>query len=124
MDEIIVVDDASQDNTFAIAADLPRVYAERNQTNLGYGGTSQKLYQIALNRGADFTINLHGDFGHRPEDVGKLSYVLKRGEYDIVTGSRLLYILANINQHGWTKVFSSHGLRGSMPLIRVLGHIG
>lgn len=124
MDEIIVVDDASQDNTFAVAANLPHVYTVRNQTNLGYGGTSQKLYQIALERGADFTINLHGDFGHRPEDVRKISKVLQSGEYDIVTGSRLLYILDNINQHGWAKVFSSYNLRGGMPLVRVLGHIG
>ena len=40
MDEIIVADDASQDNTFAVAANLPRVYAVRNHENLGYGGTS------------------------------------------------------------------------------------
>jgi len=124
IDEIIVADDASQDNTFAIATDLPRVYAIRNQTNLGYGGTSQKLYQIALERDADFTINLHGDFGHRPEDVGKISKVLQSGDYDIVTGSRLLYILEKINDHGWAKVFRSPDLRGGMPLVRVLGHIG
>ena len=123
-DEIIVADDASQDDPFAIAADLPRVYAVRNPSNLGYGGTSQRLYQIALERGADYTVNLHGDFGHRPEDVGKLVKVLQSGEYDIVTGSRLLYILDNIKQHGWVKVFSSSALRGGMPLIRVLGHIG
>jgi glycosyltransferase involved in cell wall biosynthesis len=124
MDEIIVADDASQDNTFSVATNLPRVHAVRNHVNLGYGGTSQKLYQIALERGADFAINLHGDFGHRPEDVGTLSKVLQSGEYDIVTGSRLLYILDNIKQHGLTRVLGSNDLRGNMPLVRVLGHIG
>ena len=124
MDEIIVADDASQDNTFSIASDLPRVYAVRNRVNLGYGGTSQKLYQIALERGADFTINLHGGFRHRPEDVEKISNVLQGGEYDIVTGSRLLYILDNIKRYGLAKAFSSYELRGGMPLIRVLEHIG
>lgn len=124
MDEIIVVDDASQDNTFAVVANLPRVFAVRNHENLGYGGTSQKLYRIALERDADFTVNLHGDFGHRPEDVGVISNALQSGKYDIVTGSRLLYILDNIKQRGWSRVFSSNNLRGGMPLVRVLGHIG
>jgi glycosyltransferase involved in cell wall biosynthesis len=124
MDEIIVADDASQDNTFSVATNLPRVYAVRNHENLGYGGTSQKLYQIALERDADFAVNLHGDFGHRPEDVGTLSKVLQSGEYDIVTGSRLMYILDNIKQHGWARVFGSDNLRGGMPPVRVLGHIG
>jgi len=124
MDEIIVVDDASQDNTFAVAANLPRVYAARNHENLGYGGTSQKLYQIALERGADLTINLHGDFGHCPEDIEKIYSVLQNGNHDIVIGSRLLYILDKINQYGWAKIFYSNDLRGRMPLVRVLGHIG
>lgn len=123
-DEIIVADDASQDDTFAIATDLPRVFAIRNQTNLGYGGTSQRLYQVAMERSADFTVNLHGDFGHRPEDVGKLANVLMSEDCDIVTGSRLLYILKNINEYGWARVFTSQTLRGGMPLLRVLGHIG
>ena len=123
-DEIIVIDDASQDNTISVASSLERVYAMRNQANLGYGGTSQKLYQIALERGADFTINIHGDFGHRPEDVGNIDKELRSGNYDIVTGSRLLYLLKKIHDHGWVKVILSSPLRGGMPLHRVFGHIG
>jgi|APSaa5957512576_1039674.scaffolds.fasta_scaffold220461_1 dolichol-phosphate mannosyltransferase len=83
-DEIIVIDDASQDNTFDVANNLSRVYALRNKINLGYGGTSQRLYQVAFERGADFVINLHGDLGHRPEDIGRLIPSLISNEYDIV----------------------------------------
>jgi len=43
-DEIIVVDDASQDETWTVASRLPRVFVFKNPANLGYGGTSQRLY--------------------------------------------------------------------------------
>jgi glycosyltransferase involved in cell wall biosynthesis len=91
-DEVIVVDDASTDETLDRAARHPRVFASRNPVNLGYGGTSRRLYAIALDRGADVTINIHGDLGHRPEDIPAVLGPVLRGEFDIVLGSRLLWI--------------------------------
>jgi glycosyltransferase involved in cell wall biosynthesis len=122
-DEIIVVDDGSQDNTLEVARALPRVHAVRNAVNLGYGGTSQRLYEIAFERGADFTVNLHGDLGHRPEDAPLVLQPLLEGRYDMVMGSRLKYLLNQRDQYGWRVLFSAQA-RQNMPLSRVLGHLG
>jgi glycosyltransferase involved in cell wall biosynthesis len=121
-DEIIVVDDASTDGTFERAGGLPRVFVARNPGNLGYGGTSRRLYAIAHERGADVTINIHGDLGHRPEDIPAVLAPILRGEHDIVLGSRLLWILEGLRRTGWRRVFSEDA-RGGMPLHRVLGHL-
>ena len=122
-DEIIVVDDSSRDNTLEVARALPRVYAVRNSVNLGYGGTSQRLYEIAFERGADFTVNIHGDLGHRPEDVPLVLQALMAGQYDLVMGSRLKYLMDLRDQHGWRHLISAQA-RQNMPLSRVLGHFG
>lgn len=122
-DEIIVVDDGSRDNTLEIASALPRVHAVRNSVNLGYGGTSQRLYEIAFKRGADYTVNLHGDLGHRPEDVPLVLQSLLEGQYDLVMGSRLKYLMNLRGQYGWRHLFSARA-RQNMPVSRVLGHFG
>ena len=122
-DEIIVVDDGSRDNTLEVARGLPRVYAERNPINLGYGGTSQRLYEIALAHGADYTVNIHGDLGHRPEDVPLVLQALLDGQYDLVMGSRLKFLLDLRKQRGWRYLFSAEA-RQNMPVSRVVGHIG
>jgi len=121
-DEIIVVDDASTDGTFERAAALARVHVARNPVNLGYGGTSRRLYAFALERGADVTINIHGDLGHRPEDIPTVLAPVLRGEHDLVLGSRFLWILEGLRRAGWRGVFSEE-VRGGMPLNRVLGHL-
>jgi glycosyltransferase involved in cell wall biosynthesis len=122
-DEIIVVDDASQDDTLAVAQNLPRVYAIRNPVNLGYGGTSQRLYQLAAERGADLTINIHGDLGHRPEDVPLVLEPLYAGRCDIAIGSRLKHLLNVGHDRGWFKLLSPAG-RNNMPFSRMIGHLG
>jgi len=122
-DEIIVVDDGSADNTLEVASQLPRVYAERNPVNLGYGGTSQRLYEIAFERGADVTVNIHGDLGHRPEDIPLVLQPLIDGQYDLVMGSRLLHLVNLRKQNGWRSLRSAEA-RQNMPLSRVLGHFG
>lgn len=121
-DEILIVDDASSDDTFEVARALPRVHVERNRVNLGYGGTSHRLYEIALERGADVTVNVHGDLGHRPEDAVPLLARLAKGA-DLVVGSRLLYLLERVHEHGWHRLFSP-AVASGMPPTRVLGHLG
>ncbi|MBN1882019.1 MAG: glycosyltransferase family 2 protein [Deltaproteobacteria bacterium] len=122
-DEIIVVDDSSDDDTEKVAKSLPRVIVKKNPKNLGYGGTSQRLYELAAERGADITINMHGDLGHRPEDMPLLFERLQRNDCDIVVGSRLQFIYKSASQEGWLKCLYSPELRGGMPLIRLFGHV-
>jgi glycosyltransferase involved in cell wall biosynthesis len=122
-DEIIVVDDHSRDNTFELASQLPRVFAYRNPVNLGYGGTSQRLYELALERGADVTVNIHGDLGHNPEEIQLLLAEFSHSQADIAIGSRLLFLLNNRRKFGWRKMLTSDAARGGMPLIRFIGHV-
>jgi glycosyltransferase involved in cell wall biosynthesis len=117
------VDDASSDGTLAAAQALPRVYAVRNEENLGYGGTSHKLYRIALERNADFTVNIHGDLGHRPEDISLLMDDLFQRRADIVLGSRLLYLMKIVADSGWRGLLPEEA-RHNMPLTRIAGHFG
>jgi glycosyltransferase involved in cell wall biosynthesis len=121
--EIIVLDDYSQDNTFEIARKLPRVFAYRNPENLGYGGTSHRLYEIALERDADLAINIHGDLGHNPEEIKHIIEELTISHADIAVGSRLLFLTSNLYKLGWIKMVSSDEARGGMPLIRFVGHV-
>ena len=122
-DEIIVVDDHSRDNTFEIASQLPRVFTYRNPINLGYGGTSHRLYELALQHGADLTVNIHGDLGHNPEEIQHLLEEFSHSQADIAIGSRLLFLLSNLRKLGWGKMITSNDSRGGMPLIRFIGHV-
>ena len=122
-DEIIIVDDASQDDTYAVASSLPRVFADRNPRNLGYGGTSKRLFELALEREARLVINIHGDLGHDPEGVGGLYARLIRGDSDLVLGSRLLFLKQLMDEHGWVRLLDVEA-RHNMPLLRVGGQFG
>jgi len=122
-DEIIILDDASTDDTFAVASALPGVHADRNDRTMGYGGTSKRLYRIAADRGADFTVNIHGDLGHRPEDIQPVVDKLFRGDCDLVLGSRLIHLMNLVRKDGWRRLLSRRA-RHNMPLMRVLGHFG
>ena len=119
---IIIVDDASTDNTFEVASSFPGVSVVQNKNNLGYGGTSNRLYELASSYGAEMTVNVHGDLGHSPEDAPKVIDMLSSGDYDIIIGSRLLYIKQELSRVGWIKLFFSPD-PGKMPISRLLGHL-
>lgn len=123
-DEIIVVDDCSPDDTSERARSVPRVLVYRNSVNLGYGGTSRRLYDLAFERGADIAVNVHGDLGHRPEDIPLLIDAFRVAPHaDIVVGSRLLYLFLEAKRRGWAALLTNPELRQGMPTKRLLGHI-
>ena len=88
-DEIILVDDASSDGTWAIANKLP-IIAIRHRKNRGYGGNQKTCYAAALQRGADYIVMLHPDYQYDPTIVGDLVAPLRAGEADVVLASRML----------------------------------
>lgn len=94
IDQILVLDDASRDRTFAIGRDLerrdPKVTVLRNRENLGYGGTNKRAYRLLARRGIDAYVVLHGDCQYAPEHIADLIEPLRSGSADIVLGSRIL----------------------------------
>ena len=88
-DEIILVDDASSDGTWAVATKLP-IVCIRHRKNRGYGGNQKTCYTRALEHGADYVVMLHPDYQYDPTIVGDLVAPLRNGEADVVFASRLL----------------------------------
>ena len=88
-DEIILVDDASSDGTWAVATSLP-ITAIRHRKNRGYGGNQKTCYTRALAQGAQIVVMLHPDYQYDPTIVGDLVQPLCSGEADVVLASRLL----------------------------------
>lgn len=93
VDEILVQDDGSHDNTVTVAnraAELyPKVTVIRNETNLGYGGTLKKAHAYLTDRGYDGYAMLHGDLQYDPEDLPAVLGPIISRRADIVLGSRM-----------------------------------
>jgi glycosyltransferase involved in cell wall biosynthesis len=87
-DEIILVDDCSQDETVAVARGLGLSVIER-QKNGGYGANQKTCYKHALDRGADYVVMVHPDYQYDSRVVGAAVEFLRLGICDIVLGSRI-----------------------------------
>jgi glycosyltransferase involved in cell wall biosynthesis/2-polyprenyl-3-methyl-5-hydroxy-6-metoxy-1,4-benzoquinol methylase len=106
-DQLILVDDASPDNTVMLARQLGiRVFVHRR--NRGYGGNQKTCYQVALREGADIVVLLHPDYQYDPKAVPLLLGPLLAGDADMTFGSR----------------FAGLGdpISGGMPIYRFLGN--
>ena len=90
VDEIILVDDASNDETAAIARTLPRVRVEVHPQNRGYGGNQKTCYRLALAAGADVVIMLHPDYQYTPKLIPVMASMITTGLYPCVLASRIL----------------------------------
>jgi glycosyltransferase involved in cell wall biosynthesis len=88
VDEIILVDDRSTDNTVALARDLP-LHVVWHPHNVGYGGNQKTCYLEALQRDADVVVMLHPDGQYEPSLIPQMVAPIVRGEADLVLGSRL-----------------------------------
>lgn len=112
--ELLVVDDASTDATFAIGSEYQRANSRvrmtvlRNEHNQGYGGNQKVGYSYAIARQFDFVALLHGDGQYAPEELPKLVAPLVRGDADAVFGSRMLK--------------AHDALRGGMPVYKYVGN--
>jgi glycosyltransferase involved in cell wall biosynthesis len=88
VDEIILVDDRSTDDTVALARTLP-LQLVWHPHNVGYGGNQKTCYLQALQQGADVVVMLHPDGQYEPELIPRLVRPILDGEADLVLGSRL-----------------------------------
>ena len=89
IDDVVLVDDASVDDTMEQAEQLGLVSIRHDQ-NRGYGANQKSCYKAALDLGADIIVMLHPDYQYSPFLVPALAAMIAYGEYDFVLGSRIL----------------------------------
>jgi glycosyltransferase involved in cell wall biosynthesis len=89
VDAVVVVDDASSDETVSLARKLG-AFVVVHERNLGYGGNQKTCYRAALHLGADVVVMIHPDYQYSPRLVTALAAMVAYGEYDVALGSRTL----------------------------------
>jgi glycosyltransferase involved in cell wall biosynthesis len=97
VDDVILVDDASKDDTVAVAEKLGITHIIRHDKNKGYGGNQKSCYRHALSIGADIVIMLHPDYQYNPKLIPSMTYLIANNVFHVVFGSRILGDKAMIN---------------------------
>lgn len=90
VDLVIVVDDASRDDTLAVARGLPKVITHAHDANRGYGANQKTCYRLALEHGADIVVMVHPDYQYTPKLIPAMAGLVVGGLYECVLGSRIL----------------------------------
>jgi len=90
IDELILVDDASKDNTYELAHSLGIHHVIRHEKNMGYGGNQKTCYNAALALGADIIIMVHPDYQYTPKLIPAMAHIIAHDLYPVVLGSRIL----------------------------------
>lgn len=90
VDEVVLVDDASQDGTADLARRLGIRHVTVHEENRGYGANQKTCYRQALDLGADIVIMLHPDYQYTPKLIGAMAGMVASGLYPVVLGSRIL----------------------------------
>ena len=103
VDEVILCDDASKDDTVELAKKIGIGHIIEHQKNKGYGGNQKSLYNKALDLGADIVIMLHPDYQYTPLLIPSMVNIIGDDLYPVVLGSRIL---------------GKGALRGGMPLYK------
>ncbi|MGB5748670.1 MAG: glycosyltransferase family 2 protein [Desulfobacterales bacterium] len=109
VDQVIVVDDKSQDNTVTIAKEFPNTLVYSHDRNRGYGANQKTCYRMALDQGGDIVIMVHPDYQYTPKLIPAFVSMLGNGLYHCVLGSRIL---------------GGYALKGGMPLWRYIANRG
>ena len=90
VDEVVLVDDASKDNTYDVAHKLGIEHIIKHEQNKGYGGNQKTCYKKALELNADIVIMLHPDYQYTPKLLQSMAYLIGNDVYPVVFGSRIL----------------------------------
>jgi glycosyltransferase involved in cell wall biosynthesis len=107
VDEVVLVDDRSADDTLAVAKALGIRQVIQHDANRGYGGNQKTCYDTALALGAEIVVMLHPDYQYTPKLVRAMVGVLAEDVYDVVLGSRIL---------------GNGALEGGMPLYKYVAN--
>lgn len=90
VDEVILVDDCSADNTVDVAKSLGINHIIKHDSNKGYGGNQKSCYNKALELKADIVVMLHPDYQYTPRLIAPMCQLIDSELYDVVLGSRIL----------------------------------
>lgn len=90
VDEVVLVDDASKDETVALAKKIGIKHIVQHTENKGYGGNQKSCYNKALELKADIVIMLHPDYQYTPKLIKAMVSIIAEGLYPVVIGSRIL----------------------------------
>ncbi|GAA0556299.1 glycosyltransferase family 2 protein [Chitinophaga japonensis] len=105
VDEVVLVDDASRDDTVKVGEQLGIRHIIRHDRNKGYGGNQKSCYDKALELGADIVIMVHPDYQYTPQLIPAMCSIIANGVYPVVLGSRIL---------------GRGALKGGMPLYKYI----
>lgn len=107
VDNVIVVDDMSSDDTIKVAEELGVQYIVKHEQNLGYGGNQKTCYDKALELNSDIVIMLHPDYQYSPMLIQSMAYLIANEVYEVVFGSRIL---------------GKGALKGGMPIYKYIAN--
>lgn len=107
VDEVILCDDASKDDTVYVAKKLGIKHIIVHDVNKGYGANQKSLYDKALDINGDIIIMLHPDYQYTPKLIPSMCNIIGEGLYPVVLGSRIL---------------GNGALRGGMPLYKYISN--
>src|SRR2546423_533009 len=107
VDLVIVVDDASKDETSALARTLPNTIVHTHEKNLGYGGNQKTCYRLALEAGADIIVMVHPDYQYTPKLIPAMASIIANDLHPCVLASRIL---------------GGYSLRGGMPVWKYIAN--
>jgi len=107
VDEVVLVDDNSQDETIKKGKEIGIKHIIIHNDNLGYGGNQKSCYKKALELGGDIIIMLHPDYQYTPKLIHSMSYMIANELYHVVLGSRIL---------------GKGALKGGMPIYKYIAN--
>ncbi|GMU88582.1 MAG: hypothetical protein AMXMBFR49_07900 [Chlorobiota bacterium] len=107
VDDVVLVDDASKDDTAEVGKKLGIRHVIKHDKNKGYGGNQKTCYRKALELGADIVIMLHPDYQYTPKLIPSISWIIANGLYPVVLASRIL---------------GKGALKGGMPLYKYIAN--
>jgi glycosyltransferase involved in cell wall biosynthesis len=107
VDEVVLVDDASNDNTLEVAKQLGIQHIIKHDQNKGYGGNQKSCYKQALDLGGDIIVMLHPDYQYTPKLIESMAFLIANEVYPVVLGSRIL---------------GKGALKGGMPIYKYIAN--
>jgi glycosyltransferase involved in cell wall biosynthesis len=107
VDDVVLVDDNSKDETIAKAKELGIQHIVKHEVNRGYGGNQKSCYSKALSLGADIIVMLHPDYQYTPQLIESMAYMIANNVYPVALGSRIL---------------GKGALKGGMPMYKYIAN--